>query len=99
MVNACQSRAALDCLPRQRLHALSSLQLTPPAFFNLHDGRDLPDNEGTELAGRNEAHRQAIITAGEMLREGDRQFLANAIWEMHVTDAQGATVCRLKFSA
>jgi hypothetical protein len=54
----------------------------PRYFFNVDDGRDLPDNEGTELAGRNEAHRQAIITAGEMLREGDRQFLANAVWEI-----------------
>jgi hypothetical protein len=44
----------------------------PRYFFNVYDGKDLPDSEGIELAGRNEAHRQAIITAGEMLRESDR---------------------------
>jgi hypothetical protein len=71
----------------------------PRYFFNVHDSKELPDAEGTELPGRNEAHRQAIITAGEMLREGDREFLANDVWEMHVTDDKGATVCRLRFSA
>jgi hypothetical protein len=71
----------------------------PRYFFNVHDGKDLPDNEGVELAGRNEAHRQAIITAGEMLRETGREFLAGDTWEMHVTDSSRATVCRLKFSA
>jgi hypothetical protein len=71
----------------------------PRYFFNVHDGKDLPDNEGTELPGRNEAHRQAIITEGEMLRESDRKFLVGDIWEMQVTDDKGATVCRLKFSA
>jgi hypothetical protein len=71
----------------------------PRYFFNVHDGKDLPDSEGIELPGRNEAHRQAVITAGEMLRESDRQFLAGDVWEMHVTDDRGATVCRLRFSA
>jgi hypothetical protein len=71
----------------------------PRYFFNVHDGKDLPDDRGVELADRDEAHRQAIVTAGEMLRETDRKFLAGDVWEMHVTDEAGATVCRLRFSA
>jgi hypothetical protein len=71
----------------------------PRYFFNVHDGQDLTDTEGVELLGRNEAHRQAIITAGEMLKETSREFLAGDVWEMHVTDSSGGTVCRLKFSA
>jgi hypothetical protein len=71
----------------------------PRYFFNVHDGKDLPDSEGIELPGRNEAHRQALTTAGEMLREMNREFLAGDVWEMHVTDEAGATVCRLMFSA
>jgi hypothetical protein len=71
----------------------------PRYFFNVHDGKDLPDDEGIELPGRNEAHRQAILTAGEMLREIGREFLAGDVWEMHVTDHKGGTVCRLKFLA
>jgi hypothetical protein len=71
----------------------------PRYFFNVHDGKDLPDSEGIELPGRKEAHRQALTTAGEMLREMNREFLAGDVWEMHVTDEAGATVCRLMFSA
>jgi hypothetical protein len=70
----------------------------PRYFFHVHDGRDLRDDEGIELAGRDDAHRQAIITAGEMLRESGRRFLTGDVWEMHVMDDRGATVCRLKFS-
>jgi hypothetical protein len=68
-------------------------------FFNVHDGHDLPDHGGTELPNRDAAHRQAIVAAGEMLRELEREFLASDVWEMHVTDEAGKTVCRLKFSA
>jgi hypothetical protein len=71
----------------------------PRYFFSVHDGKDLPDSEGIELPSRNEAHRQAITTAGEMLREIDREFLGGDVWEMHVTDEAGKTVCRLRFSA
>jgi hypothetical protein len=71
----------------------------PRYFFHVHDGKDLPDDDGVELPGRDEAHRQAIVTAGEMLKESGRQFLAGDVWEMHVVDDHGATVCRLKFSA
>jgi hypothetical protein len=71
----------------------------PRYFFNVHDGKDLPDDRGVELADRDEAHRQAIVTAGEMLKETERKFLRDDVWEMHVTDEAGATVCRLRFSA
>ena len=83
-------------LPATPIRGGSSM---PRYFFNVHDGNDLPDAEGVELAGREEAHCEAILAAGEMLREIDRDFLASDVWEMHVTDASGATVCRLKFSA
>jgi hypothetical protein len=52
-------------------------------FFNVHDSHDLPDNEGTELAHRDEAHRQAFIMAGEMLKSADRKFLRTDTWRMH----------------
>jgi hypothetical protein len=71
----------------------------PRYFFNVHDGQDLPDKEGTELSSRDEAHRQAFVTAGELLKSADRKFLGEDVWEMHVTDDAGKTVCRLRFSA
>ena len=41
----------------------------PRYFFNVHDGEAQADARGTELADRDEARRQAVVTAGEMLRE------------------------------
>jgi hypothetical protein len=43
-------------------------------FFNVHDGKDLPDDRGTDLADRDAAHRQAIVAAGEMLKESSKSF-------------------------
>jgi len=71
----------------------------PRYFFNVHDGKDLPDTEGVELPNRDAAHREAFHTAGEMLKAADRTFLKGDVWEMHVTDEVGKTVCRLRFSA
>jgi hypothetical protein len=71
----------------------------PRYFFNVHDGKDLPDDRGTELANREEARQQAIVSAGEMVRETTRKYLRGDVWEMHVTDELGATVCMLRSSA
>jgi hypothetical protein len=71
----------------------------PRYFFNVHDGKDLPDTHGIELADREAAHREAVVAAGDMLKETGREFLRDDVWEMHVTDETGKTVCRLKFSA
>lgn len=71
----------------------------PRYFFDVHDGKDLPDIDGTELADRDAAHMEAVAAAGEMLKETGRRFLHGSFWEMHVTDEAGKTVCRLRFSA
>jgi hypothetical protein len=71
----------------------------PRYFFNVHDGKDLPDHRGTELPDREAARREAMFAAGEMLKETGQDFLRDDVWEMHVTDEVGATICRLRFSA
>jgi uncharacterized protein DUF6894 len=71
----------------------------PRYFFDVHDSQELPDIDGVELAGRDEAHSEAFRAAGEMLKTADRKFRAGDDWEMHVTDEAGRTVCRLRFSA
>ena len=71
----------------------------PRYFFHIHDGVDIIDEEGVELANADEAKNQAIVASGEMLRETASQFWGGEIWQMHVVDDTGATVCRLNFSA
>jgi hypothetical protein len=71
----------------------------PRFFFNVRDGVDLPDEEGMELPGPDRARSQAIVTAGEMMRDKGRELWPGTEWSMQVTDERGDTVCILKFSA
>ena len=70
----------------------------PHYFFNVQDGQDLPDREGTVLAGPEAARVGAVSTSGEMLKAHAARFWIDRDWRMHVTDEQGATVCDLRFS-
>jgi hypothetical protein len=71
----------------------------PRYFFNVHDGKDFPDNEGSELAGPEEAREQAIVVAGAMLKDHGAEFWNHGDWRMVVLDESGATVCALRFAA
>jgi hypothetical protein len=70
----------------------------PRYFFNVQDGQNLPDHEGTVLADADAARVMAVVTSGEMIQAHALEFWADADWRMHVTDEQGATVCNLRFS-
>lgn len=71
----------------------------PRYFFHVADGRDIPDTEGTSLAGPDEARAQALRTAGEILREEGMTFWRGAEWRMEVTDEARRRVFTLRFSA
>jgi hypothetical protein len=71
----------------------------PRYFFNVRDGRDIPDTEGTELAGVAEARNQAIVAAGEMIKQDGNTVWNGKGWRMHVTDEAGAPVFTLHFAA
>jgi hypothetical protein len=70
----------------------------PRYFFNVKDGQDLPDHEGTVLADAEAARVMAVVTSGEMIQAHASLFWADADWQMHVTDEQGAMICDLRFS-
>jgi len=65
----------------------------PRYFFNIEDGPDVRDEEGTELPNPEGARSQAVITTEEILNDSDGEFWTAAEWRIHVTDEQGATVC------
>lgn len=71
----------------------------PRYFFNVHDGADILDDEGVELAGADEARAQAVVSAGEMLKDHGPKFWNHGEWRMVVLDESGATVCALRFEA
>jgi hypothetical protein len=75
------------------------LTRVPRYFFHVHDSVDMIDRVGNELSGPEEAHTEAVVAAGEMLRDVGGRFWKHREWRMWVTDEAGATVCALRFSA
>ena len=71
----------------------------PRYYFHVIDGREIIDNEGTELAGLREARVEAIHLAGSILRDEGDKFWKGEKWHMNVTDASGLSVLKLHFSA
>lgn len=69
----------------------------PRYFFNVHDGTDVPDEDGVELSGPEEARNQAVTACGEALKDLDGTFWESKEWTMTVRDWQGNLVCELKF--
>jgi hypothetical protein len=71
----------------------------PRYFFHVHDGEEIIDHEGTELADAEDARVEAVVLSGGMLKDAGPRFWNNGEWRLHVTDEAGATVCALLFSA
>ena len=71
----------------------------PRYFFHVIDGREIIDDEGSELAGLREARVEAIHLAGSILRDEGDKFWKGEEWHMNVTDASGQSVLKLHFSA
>jgi hypothetical protein len=71
----------------------------PRYFFNVKDGKDIIDTEGTELAGVAAARDQAIASAGEMIRSDGDTVWNGSDWRMDVTDEAGDRLFTLRFSA
>ena len=70
----------------------------PRYFFHVHDSKDIPDHDGVELSGPDEARDKAVVAAGEALRDQDGQFWNSGEWRMVVQDESGAVICTLVFS-
>jgi hypothetical protein len=71
----------------------------PRYFFDVKDGKDIPDTQGIELAGVAEARNQAIASAGEMIRSDGNTVWNGSDWRMDVTDEAGDRLFTLRFSA
>jgi hypothetical protein len=72
----------------------------PRYFFHIRDGRDYPDDEGTELPDLAAVRTEALKASGEMLRDskGRAEFWSGDDWTMNVTDEAGQPVLTLRFS-
>ncbi len=70
----------------------------PRYFFHIHENRPTRDVDGVTLASDDEARSQAVITAGEMLKEKGDAFWTSGEWRMDVADEAGVVVCSLRLT-
>ena len=70
----------------------------PRYFFHIHDGRNIPDQDGTDLPDIKAVRGEAIRAAGEILADINGG-LSHEEWRMEVTDEVGRPVLTLRFSA
>jgi len=71
----------------------------PRYFFHVHDGTNMPDEEGVELPDLKAARSQGILACGEMLKDIDGDLPRDLVWEMVVEDEAGAPVLTFRFTA
>lgn len=69
----------------------------PIYHFNVHDGSDHPDSDGTELPNLEAARVHAVAYAGQLLIDHRETFWSAEEWKMVVTDANGLTLLTLMF--
>ena len=71
----------------------------PRYFFDIVDGQDLPDPQGSEHADLRAARMEAIRYSGEVLREMPERFWDAEEWTMTVSDHGRKPLFTLKFLA
>jgi len=72
----------------------------PRFFFNIHDGKNLVDREGTLLADVTHARSEAVQLAGRCIAEMGADFWTHeGDWVLDVSDHTGATLFSLKFAS
>jgi hypothetical protein len=80
-----------------RMHPEAAM---PRYFFNIHDGEDIIDHDGTELLDLARAHSEAVVLAGRSIAEIGSSFWATGHeWRLDVTDERNKVLFTLKFSA
>ena len=72
----------------------------PRFFFNIHDGQDIIDQDGTVLRDETEARSEAVILAGRCVSEmGDAFWTHEGDWLLEVSDETRKALFALKFAA
>jgi hypothetical protein len=71
----------------------------PVYHFNVRDGSDIPDPDGTDLPNLRSARVEAVKLAGQVLLDDPEKFWDGPEWGVEVTNAVGGILFRLDFTA
>ena len=69
----------------------------PRYFFDVHDGVSQIDQDGTELAGIVSARSEALVQAGEVIRDAGRRADLGEECCIEVRDDTGLILFRMDF--
>ena len=69
----------------------------PQYHFNVHDGVDRPDRDGRELRDIHAARAEALVLAGEVIRDAGMRADIGEDWRIEVTDDTGLTLFLMSF--
>jgi len=71
----------------------------PLYYFDIKDGQDFPDPEGSEWPDLQAARIEAVRLSAEVLREMPERFWHCEEWTMSVSDEDGHPLFTLTFKA
>jgi hypothetical protein len=71
----------------------------PIYHFNVRDGSNIPDPDGTELPNLKAARVEAVKLAGRLLLDEPDTFWEGSDWHVEVTNDRGLILFRLDFMA
>jgi hypothetical protein len=71
----------------------------PVYHFNVRDGSNIPDPDGTDLPNISSARLEAVKLAGQLLLDRPGTFWEGSDWHVEVTDDCGRALFRLDFKA
>ena len=71
----------------------------PVYHFNVRDGANIPDPDGTHLPDLRSARVEAVKLAGRLLMDEPESFWEGSNWHVEVTDHSGVILFRLDFMA
>jgi hypothetical protein len=74
-------------------------RVMPVYHFNVRDGANIPDPDGTELPDLRAARVEAVKLAGRLLMDEPDTFWEGSDWHLEVTDDSGIALFRLDFTA
>jgi hypothetical protein len=66
-------------------------------YFNVHDGKSILDDEGTELPDWRAARIEAIRLAGHILQDDAHRIALGEDWRIEVTDHTGLILFQMTF--
>ena len=66
-------------------------------YFNVNDGSDVIDREGTELLSPQVARAEALRLAGAIIAEAGMRGDLREEWSVEVTDVTGIALFRMDF--